>query len=150
MTLFHAAHFELLVSVAFIPGLSASKTSLFDDFVKEASVFLKAALYKYSENEDSLGDDHEDPHIKIGLSQADVVQEFIRVGSVNASFFEISISDEELKQLLVVAPYIYGLYLNTSGLNNNSLKILTNFTALRSLNLRFNRIDLPSWEFFQS
>jgi hypothetical protein len=50
----------------------------------------------------------------------------------------------------VVAPYLYGLYLNTSGLNNDSLEILTGFTELRFLNVRFNLIDLPSLAFFQS
>ncbi len=150
MMLSKAVLFGFLTSVVLIPGASASKTSLADEFIGEDSIFLYAALYKYSENEDTLGDDHEDPDIKVGMSQAEVVQEFARVGAANASFFEISVSNEELKKLLVAAPYLYGLYLNTSGLSNDSLEILKGFSELRFLDLTFNTIKTPTVEFFQS
>ena len=90
MVLSKAVLFGFLTSVVLIPGVSAYKTSLSDEFIGEDSVFLYAALYKYAENEDTLGDDHEDPHIKVGMSQADGVLEFAKVDAVDASFFEIT------------------------------------------------------------
>jgi hypothetical protein len=66
---------------------------------------LNAVPYKHSENEYNFGDDHEeDPDIKVGMRQADVVQEFMRVGAANASFYEIEVPNEELKNCLWLHP----------------------------------------------